>query len=143
MPRHTPRTKIFTTPVMIDRFPPAGNPPDGYVMTFSSIDGYWYPKATSKLQIISSPTTSPYNVVNEDVVLVQSHSGTFTVNLPLGMQAGYKIFIKDFAGVATANPINVVAAALIDGATPYVINLNYGAVELIFNGATWSILSKF
>lgn len=117
-------------------------PPDGYVITYSAGDGYYIPKPTSKLLIISSPTVSPYSVTVEDTVLVQNHVGAFTINLPVLPPAGYNVYIKDFAGVAAANPISVVAAALIDGATPYVINVNYGTVRLLFNGATWSILSK-
>lgn len=143
MPRNTPKTKTFTMPEIIDRFPPAGNPPDGYVITYSASDGYYYPKSTSKLLIISSPITTPYTIALEDVVLVQSHSGTFTVNLPTSPQAGFNVIVKDFAGVAGANPINVVSVALIDGLTSYVINVNYGVARFIFNGTTWSIIGKF
>lgn len=143
MPRFTPKTKTFTMPDVTDRFPTTGNPPDGYVITFSALDGYYYPKPTSKLQTFTSPTTSPYNVGAEDVVLVQTHVGTFTVNLPASPAAGTMVFIKDAAGVALTNNISVVSAALIDGATPYTINTGYGCVKVIFDGTTWSVLSKF
>ena len=149
MPRFTPRTKAFVMPDLVDRFPApgggpvGGNPPDGYVITYSATDGYYFPKPTSKLLVFSSPSSSPYSVALEDTVLVQNHAGTFTVNLPVGPQPGFNVIIKDFAGVALANPINVAAAALIDGATPYVINVNYGAVRVMYNGTTWSIVGKF
>jgi hypothetical protein len=144
MPRFTPKTKAFTMPDLVDRFGlPFGNPPDGYVVTYSAVDGYYYPKPTSKLQIISAPVSSPYNATVEDVVLVQTHAGTFTVNLPVGPPQGTKMYIKDFAGVATVNPINVVSGANIDGTGTYSISINYGAVELVYSGTTWSILSKY
>ena len=143
MPKFIPRTKNFVMPELIDRFPPVGNPPDGYVITYSSSDGYYYPQATSKRQINSSPSSSPYNVGSEDVVLVQSHVGTFTVNLPIAPAIGTHLYIKDFAGVAAANVINVASGANIDGGSPYAINTNYGCIHVVFNGATWSILSKF
>lgn len=143
MPRFIPRDKTFVMPELNDRFPPAGSPPDGYVITYSAIDGYYFPKATSKLLTFSSPGTSPHTIVAEDTVLVQNHAGTFTVNLPIAPTAGFNVIIKDFAGVALANPINVVAAALIDGVSPYVINVNYGSVRVMYNGSTWSIIGKF
>lgn len=143
MPRFTSRNKTFVLPELNDRFPPTGNPPDGYIITYSAIDGYYLPKATSKLLAFSNPSTSPYTIVTEDTVLVQNHAGTFTVNLPISPTAGFNVIIKDFAGVALANPINVVAAALIDGVSPFVINTNYGAVRVIYNGSTWSIIGKF
>ncbi len=128
-------TKTFTGSILV--------PPDGYVLTYSTTDGYYVPKATSKLQIISNPVSSPYNVTTEDTVLVQTHGGTFTVNLPVAPPVGYHVFVKDFAGVAAGNPINVVSGANIDGTSPYVINVNFGSVHVVFNGSTWSILSKF
>lgn len=217
MPRYTPKTKHFVMPDLIDRFGlPFGNPPDGYVVTFSGIDGYYYPKPTSKLQTLTSPGISPYTILTEDVVLVQTHAGTFTVNLPpyttiavasngqalpqatinvasttgfptsgtirvttnTGVQTvtysgttgttftgcsggggtmstggavttttppaiGYSVVIKDFAGVALANPISVEASALIDGISTYSINANYSAIRVVWNGATWSILTEF
>lgn len=142
MPTNTPRTKTFVIPNMSDRYPPLGNPPDGYVITYQASDGYYIARPPIKILSFSSPTISPYTVTVEDVVLVQTHAGTFTVNLPTGSIPGTTVFIKDFAGVAAANVINVVAAALIDGTTPYIINTNYGQVRVIYNGVTWSILSK-
>lgn len=143
MPRYTPRTRNFTMPELVDRFPPQGAPPDGYVVTFSAIDGYYYPKPTSKLQTISSPSSSPYTITVEDVVLVQTHTGVFTVNLPVAPQAGYTVYVKDFAGVATTHNISVVSGENIDGAGNYLISTNYGSARFIYNGSTWSILSKF
>lgn len=130
-------------PDLVDRFGPGGNPPDGYVITYSSLDGYYYPKPTSKLQVISNPVSSPYNITTEDVVLIPNHAGTFTVNLPVAPTAGTTIYIKDLAGVATANPISVVSAANIDGAGSYSINTNYSAIRVLWTGSTWAILSKF
>jgi hypothetical protein len=56
--------------------------------------------------------------------------------------AGYSVYVKDFAGVATTFPINIVASILIDGASPYAITTNYGAVRVFYNGSTWSIIAK-
>ena len=139
----TPRTKTFVMPDMADRFPPNGNPPDGYVLTFQAADGYYIARVPAKILGLSSPNSSPYSIVTEDAVLVQSHVGTFTVNLPIGPLPGTVIYIKDFAGVATLNQINVATVELVDGANPYIINNNFGSIRVVYNGATWSVLSKF
>lgn len=123
---------------------PNTTPPDGYVLTYSSADGYYLPKPPSLL-IIANAGSTPYNSTTEDVVSVPTHTGSFTVNLPnsVGLPAGKAIYIKDAAGVAAANNIIVSAAALIDGSSTYTINTNYGCVKVIYTGVTWLILTKF
>jgi len=144
MPRFTPRTRTFVMPEIIDKFPPDGLPPDGYVVTFSGTDGYYFPRPTSKLLVLGSPSAGgPHTITTEDLVLVPSHAGTYVVNLPAGPSIGFNVIVKDFPGVAAANPINVVAAALIDGASPYIINVNYSVARFVFNGTTWSIINRF
>lgn len=139
----TPRTKTLVMPDMSDRFPPNGNPPDGYVLTYQAADGYYIARVPPKLLALSSPVSSPHTVTTEDTVLVQTHAGTFTVNLPIAPLPGTSIYIKDFAGVATLNQINVATTALVDGANPYIINNNFGSIRVVYNGTTWSVLSKF
>jgi len=135
-------TRTLAMPDQSDRYP-ANNPPDGYVVTFSQSDGYYLAKPLSRILAISSPST-PYTPIAEDVVLVPSHAGTFTINLPLGQTAGKVFFIKDFAGVAAANNIVVSGNGNnIDGAASQTINTNFGSLEIIFSGATWAILAKF
>lgn len=136
-------SKTLTTPDMTDRFPPAGNPPDGYVITYSAADGYYLARPSPRILTIATAPGTPYNVGIEDVVLVPVHAGIFTVNLPISPLVGTTVRIKDFAGVAAANNINVATAQLIDTVNPYVINTNFGTVMVTFTGSTWSILSKF
>lgn len=148
MPRNTPRTKTFTMPDMVDRFPasvPPGNPPDGYVITYSASDGYYIARPPSKLLSISSVSTTPYSISAsspEDVVLV-SHGAAFVVNLPTSPLGGTTVYIKDFSGNASSFNITVNASQLIDGAASYIINTNFGTVRATFTGGTWAILSKF
>ena len=135
-------TKTLSIPDMTDRYPPVGNPPDGYVITYSAIDGYYLAKPSSKLLVISTTASTPYTIVNEDVTLV-SHAGAAVVNLPVGPPAGTSIHVKDFTGNAATFNITINAAALIDGAASYTINTNYGAIRAVYTGTTWSILTKF
>lgn len=141
------RSTTLVIPNMVDRFPggsPPGNPPDGYVIAFHAADGYYIAKPPSKISIMNTviQAQSPYTVTSEDVVLV-THSGVFTVNLPLTPPAGTNLIIKDFSGNASSFNITVSTAQLIDGAATYLINTNYGSVRVVFTGTTWAILSKF
>lgn len=123
--------------------PDVANPPDGYVVTFSGADGYYIPKPLSRILALSTPGSTPYTPVNEDVVLVPTHSGTFTINLPLGQTPGKFFFVKDFGGVALANNIIVSGNGNnIDGAASQTINTNFGGLQVIWSGTSWSIIAR-
>jgi hypothetical protein len=130
-------TKTFTGSIVV--------PPDGYVLTYDTADGYYKPKPLpnpGQIMSLSSPAASPYNVDIEDVVPIPNHTGTFIVNLPTSPQIGRTIFIKDGYGGAGLNPINIAAVPLIDGYAIYPINTNFGAIRVIFTGTTYLVLSK-
>jgi hypothetical protein len=140
----TPITRTLSLPDMTVRYPPAGNPPDGYILTFSASDGYYIAKPQTRLLITNTVAVTPYNmsVSPEDVTLV-SHSAIFTVNLPTSPLAGTQVFVKDFSGNASTFNITINAPQQIDGSATYVISTNFGAIHTTFTGATWVILSKF
>lgn len=145
MPTYTPKTFTLVMPDQTDKFggpPGTGNPPDGYVVTWDQLDGYYVARPSPRIKIISTPSVSPYTPSIEDVVEVLNHVGVFTVNLPSSPLVGTTYFIKDFAGVATANNINVATSQQVDGLNPYVINNNFGCISVVFNGTTWSVLTK-
>jgi len=132
-------TKTFVGSIVI--------PPDGYVLTYSSPDGYWEGRPLPNPgQIMSYATAgaSGYNVGIEDVVFVPSHIGTFNVLLPESPFPGRTIAIKDGYGNASINPINLlVSTPLIDGYSSYALNTNYGCIRVIFDGTNYHVLSKF
>jgi hypothetical protein len=145
MPTYTPKTFTLVMPDQTDKFgPPAGtgSPPDGYVITWDALDGYYVARPSPRIKFISSPGASPYTPSIEDVVEVPNHAGVFTINLPSSPLVGTTYFIKDFAGVASSNNINVATTQLVDGLNPYVINNNFGCISVVFNGTTWSVLTK-
>lgn len=146
MPTYTPKTFTLVMPDQTDKFgnpAPTGNPPDGYVLTWDALDGYYIARPSPRIKILSSPGSTPYTPSIEDVVEVPNHAGIFTVDLPSSPLVGTNYFIKDFAGVAASNNINVATTQLVDGLNPYVINTNFGCILVVFNGTTWSVLSKF
>lgn len=136
-------TRTLALPDMSDRYT-ANNPPDGYILTFSQADGYYLAKPLSRILSISTPGSTPYTPINEDVVLVPTHSGVFTILLPLGQIIGKVFFIKDFGGVAAANNIVIDGNSNnIDGASTQTITTNFGSYEIILGpGNVWAILAK-
>lgn len=136
------RTFTLVIPDMSVRYPPVGQPPDGYVITFSAADGYYIARPSPRILNIATAPSTPYTAGTEDLVLVPSHVGLFQVNVPISPLVGTTIRIKDFAGTAAANNINVATVQLIDGANPYVINTNYGSIVITFTGSSWSVISK-
>lgn len=142
MPTPTQRSFTLVIPDMSVRYPPAGNPPDGYVITYSASDGYYIARPSPRILNIATAPSTPYTAGIEDLVLVPTHSGLFQVNLPISPLVGTTLRIKDFAGVAAANNINVATVQLVDGANPYVIGSNYGSLTVTFTGSTWAVIAK-
>lgn len=60
-----------------------------------------------------------------------------TVNLPTAV-AGKKLVIKDESGDASTN--NITVSGTIDGATNYVMSIDYEAVTLVSDGTNWFII---
>lgn len=63
-----------------------------------------------------------------------------TINLPASPYIGETHTIKDGKGTASSFQITVDAGALtIDGDATYVMNNDYQAISLYFNGSAWRI----
>lgn len=76
------------------------------------------------------------------VVVVNKTAGAATtVNLPSSPTTGQHYYIKDGKGDAATNNITVTpAAGNIDGAGTLVMNVNYMAIELTYNGTQWNVI---
>jgi len=81
----------------------------------------------------------------DDVIVVNKTSGAATtVNLPASPATGDTYCIKDGKGDAATNNITITPnAGNIDGASTYVININYGGVFIVYNGTQWNISTFF
>lgn len=88
-------------------------------------------------------TGSSYSASLPGVYYV-NQSGTFTFNLPSPSQVTTNTFVivKDKNGQANSRAIIVAATggATIDGASQVIIDVDYGAVFLTWNGSNWSRL---
>jgi len=83
--------------------------------------------------------TGNYTAADKDRVLVDSTSGPVSITLPTGVE-GLALAIQDIGGMAGTNNITVVGT--INGATNYIIEDDYGNVELLFSDGDYIIVSK-
>lgn len=87
--------------------------------------------------------TTPYVVTATDYYLsVDCSGGAITVQLPNAPTNFRTFVVKDRTGNAGANNITVTTvggAVNIDGAATFVMNTNFEAIQLIFNGTTYEI----
>lgn len=76
------------------------------------------------------------------MMLVNKTIGSATaVSLSQGASPWVIYTIKDYKGDAATNNITVTpSSGLIDGAASFVININYMAASLVFDGTNWSIV---
>ena len=90
-------------------------------------------------------TATDYVVLTTDCYIgVTSTAAPRTVTLPVGAPpATNQIFIiKDESGAAATNNITVTTtggARLIDGAATYVMNTNYGSIQVIYDGTNYFV----
>lgn len=86
---------------------------------------------------------SPYTVLSTDYYLgVTPTAGVVSIRLPNAPSTGRIFVVKDSAGTAATNNITVTTvggAVTIDGATSYVISVNYVAANFIFNGTSYEV----
>lgn len=86
---------------------------------------------------------SPYTVLSTDYFLgVDTTAGPVTLNFPNTTSTGRIFVIKDVHGTALTSNITFQTpggTVDFDGSVTYVINKNYAAVELLFDGAKYEV----
>lgn len=101
-------------------------PPYGYI---------WNPRVVT---VAGAVTINP----TDFIVIVNKASGAATtVNLPSSPDTGRCLRIKDGKGDAGTNSITITpAAGNIDGASTFIIVVNYGSIDVCYNGTQWNVL---
>lgn len=88
-------------------------------------------------------STSPYVVLNTDDFLgVDCSGGAIQINLPNAPATGRVWSIKDITGNAQTNNITVTTVGgviLVDAAATYVMNTQYSAINVLFNGTKYLV----
>lgn len=92
----------------------------------------------------TATTTSPYVVVSTDyIVSMNASGGAKIVHLPNAPTSGRVFVVKDVSGIAATNNITITTVGgvvTIDGATSYVMNVNYQSLMLVFNGTSYFVI---
>jgi hypothetical protein len=87
--------------------------------------------------------STPYTVLSTDYFLSCDVSGgVLTIRLPNAPTTGRAFVVKDKGGNALTNNITVTTVGgtvTIDGSTSFVLNANYQAINLIFNGTVYEV----
>lgn len=84
-----------------------------------------------------------YQVLTTDSIIGQTNtSAPSTFTMPnTGLVAGQEWTVKDETGGAATNNITVSGnGANIDGSPTFVININYGAIDLYWSGSNWFVI---
>ena len=99
------------------------------------------PPGTPGLVPTTIVTTTPFTATVDDYFLAVNVAAPASIVLPIS-PAGTVFIIKDIDGDADSNPITItdIAGALIDGFATALINVPYGALQLVFNGTQWNIV---
>jgi hypothetical protein len=87
-------------------------------------------------------TSSSSNVLTTDFIIGVNFSGGVTLTMPnSALVIGQQWRIKDESGNAAANNITLNGNGVnIDGMSTYVINNNYGSVDIYYNGTQFYLV---
>jgi hypothetical protein len=89
--------------------------------------------------------SSPYNVLDTDVIILLDTTAPRTVNLPAAAShTGRELWIKDSTGNAAANNVTIDgnAAETIDNAATDTISVNYDMRHLFCDGTEWWVIGR-
>jgi hypothetical protein len=90
---------------------------------------------------ITTPVSYPYTTLTTDYVILVDTSSARTITPLASPVTGTTYRIKDNVGSAAANNITITPSGKnIDGAASFVINANYGSVDIVYNGTQWNVL---
>ena len=95
----------------------------------------------NNLYAVTGISSAKTLTTSEYVVLVETSGGTVTVTMPSSPVTGQAYKIKD-KGDALTNNITIAGNGNnIDGGTNALINTDYGALEIVFDGSDWWTLA--
>lgn len=93
--------------------------------------------------VVVHTSGASYNLTSgTDVLIINKGTGSATtVNLPASPATGLTYVIKDGKGDAHTNNITIdpAGATTIDGEATFVLNGNYVAVSVVYNGTEWNV----
>lgn len=119
-------------------------------ITYSLVSFIFKNLITTTTQVANQTSVGAYNVqtpagnytlTNSDDFVGVDTSAARTITMPSAPSTGKRWTIKDKTGTAAAFNITVSGGGHnIDGSASYTINTNFGSIDLIYNGTTFSVI---
>ena len=91
-------------------------------------------------------TTTPYNITNDDEVILVNISSPSSIVLPSNGGSGEcdrrSYYIKDYSGQSLVNPITITSlgAKTIDGVSFAILNTPYSHIQIVYDGTNWKTI---
>jgi len=92
-------------------------------------------------------TSTPYNVANNDEVIMVDLPGPASIILPANGNSNDNkkraLYIKDYSGNARQNPITITAAGgkTIDGGAFALLSRGYSHIQFVYDGTNWKTIA--
>ena len=101
----------------------------------------WAAPSGSLLVNVTAPGAYPYTTLATDNVIIVDTTSARTITPLASPSIGQVHRIKDNVGSAAANNITITPSGKnIDGSASYIINTNYGSIDIVYNGTQWNVL---
>lgn len=98
-------------------------------------------KANLLKKAVSSKTASFTAGVEDDVLICDATSGAIVATLPAASGVSGKIYtFKKIDSSANAITVTRAGSDTIDGATTYVLSLQYESIDIVCDGTVWHII---
>ncbi len=90
---------------------------------------------------VTTPGAYPYTTIPQDTLILVDTSSPRTITPLASPTTGQVHRIKDNVGSGNSNNITITPSGKnIDGASSFVINTNYGSVDIVYNGTQWNVV---
>jgi hypothetical protein len=95
------------------------------------------------ITVTGATYTCDTNSTTSDYIILVNRSGAVTLTLP-AVANGRTVYVKDKSGAGGTNHITVQGASgNIDGASTYVLTINYAGIELVSDGTNWFVIGSY
>jgi len=118
-------------------------PADRQVLTYDSATSEWINLGIGQPTVTSASVSGSYSITTytgvEEIFLLTTTAAT-TVSLPSAatVTSGFKYHIKNLGSFALTIDPN--GAQTIDGASTFVISIQYAAISIVSDGANWFVI---
>jgi hypothetical protein len=118
------------------------NASNNQVLQFNSTIGKWVASNIAPSEVVNNTTevtSNTYTVTDSDYYIGVNHPAPVTITIPDTLNQGRIVIVKDESGNCYNNPITL-AGNIDNDTTGAIIQINNGAVQLLFRSGFWRII---